>query len=420
MNKLKMFWKIMLIISAMTLFLIGTGIAGIYYLDKSQQDIYGDQLAAWKAANALYAQSQAIELLLLEHLVNGKTPEALEREHHERSESLQEFNRLMAIYEKMQNDTRSADRLSSIKRDMAIYWQANEKALQQLMISGQEKDQYRQSLINGKQAIHNANLLLKDIIDHHTKMIDKSKQVRHAEIEQYRFMLMTIICCLVIGAVMLGIFLARMISKPIQALQESIEQRAVGRSQQDSNDELNFISRFCDQMIRDQEILSKKVRQSAAALELLYNELSLACDTLQTTVADAKQQIQVNEPEIIEAGNRASEFLEKVRSNMAELEQKIAENNLEVLNAAIKATRIGNGNTELIALASKAQNLSEEAKKGTEEIAALSITIKKEIENLIALGGQNCGRFGTLSRMSQDIYENTILLKAEIEKLKTK
>ena len=173
-------------------------------------------------------------------------------------------------------------------------------------------------------------------------------------------------------------------------------------------------------MIRDQEILSKKVRQSAAALELLYNELSLACDTLQTTVADAKQQIQVNEPEIIEAGNRASEFLEKVRSNMAELEQKIAENNLEVLNAAIKATRIGNGNTELIALASKAQNLSEEAKKGTEEIAALSITIKKEIENLIALGGQNCGRFGTLSRMSQDIYENTVSLKEEIEKLKTK
>ena len=420
MNKLKMFWKIMLIISAMTLFLIGTGIAGIYYLDKSQQDIYGDQLAAWKAANALYAQSQAIELLLLEHLVNGKTPEALEREHHERSESLQEFNRLMAIYEKMQNDTRSADRLSSIKRDMAIYWQANEKALQQLMISGQEKDQYRQSLINGKQAIHNANLLLKDIIDHHTKMIDKSKQVRHAEIEQYRFMLMTIISCFVIGALMLGIFLARMISKPIQALQESIEQRAVGRSQQDSNDELNFISRFCDQMIRDQEILSKKVRQSAAALELSYNKLSLACDTLQTTVGDAKQQIQVNEPKIIEAGNRASEFMEKVRPNMAELEQKIAENNLEVLNAAIKATRIGKGNTELIALASKAENLSEEAKKSTEEIAALSITINKEIENLIALGGQNCDRIGTLSRMSQDIYENTILLKAEIEKLKTK
>lgn len=420
MNKLKMFWKIMLIISAMTLFLIGTGIAGIYYLDKSQQDIYGDQLAAWKAANALYAQSQAIELLLLEHLVNGKTPETLEREHHERSESLQEFNRLMAIYEKMQNDTRSADRLSGIKRDMAIYWQANEKALQQLMISGQEKDQYRQSLINGKQAIHNANLLLKDIIDHNTKMIDKSKQVRHAEIEQYRFMLMTIICCLVIGAVMLGIFLARMISKPIQALQESIEQRAVGRSQQDSNDELNFISRFCDQMIRDQEILSKKVRQSAAALELSYNKLSLACDTLQTTVGDAKQQIQVNEPKIIEAGNRASEFMEKVRPNMAELEQKIAENNLEVLNAAIKATRIGKGNTELIALASKAENLSEEAKKSTEEIAALSITINKEIENLIALGGQNCDRIGTLSRMSQDIYENTVSLKEEIEKLKTK
>lgn len=427
MNKLKIFWKVMLVSYTMALFVIAAGWFGIHYIDKLKNDTNGDYLVALKTVNALSIQSQTMKSLLLESFLTDKSPQVIEREQSQYIQGIGEFNRLLAMYEKTQTHAYSMERVSFIKRDMAIYWQASERALQ-LAVNGQSKEGYRQYVINGEQAIHNVNVLLHELTDHHSKMIEKARQARLAEVEQLKVTLMTMTAMLTGIVLMLGILLARMISRPVKVLQESIKKSARGNVHRESDDEFSNISRFCSEMIQDRVALINLVSQSTTNLRLSTNELAATCEDICSAIADTEQQILLNRQQITEMGNCVSESLGKIRLTMDVLDEKKNENSLYVLNAAIKATRTGQHDRELIAMASEVRCLAEESKKSAEEITTLLHKAEHDISALLALVAQ-CQDIGdkgtgtadqvnqTLFRIKNEISQNLIFLSSGIQKL---
>lgn len=389
MNKLKIFWKVILVSCTMALFVIAAGLFGIHYIDKLKDDTNSDYLAAWKIANALSTQSQTMKSLLLESLMTDKSPQIIEREQSQYIQGIGEFNRLIAMYEKTQTHSYSIERVSFIKRDMAIYWQASEKALQ-LAANGQSKEGYRQYVISGEQAIHNVNILLHELTDHHSKVIEKERQGKLAEVEQLKVMVLTMTGILTGIALLLGMVLAR--------------------------------------MIQDRVALINLVCQSTTNLKLSTNELAATCEAICSTTADTEQQIVLNRQQIIQIGSCVTESLERIRLTMDALDEKMNENSLYVLNTAIKATRTGQDNRGLIAMASEAQCLAEESKKSAAEITALLHKAEHDIAALLAIAAQ-CQDIGdkgartadqvnqTLFRIKNEISQNALSLSSGIQKL---
>ena len=389
MNKLKIFWKVMLVSCTMALFVIVAGLFGIHYIDKLKHDTNSDYLAAWKIANALSIQSQTMKSLLLESLMTDKSPQIIEREQSQYIQGIGEFNRLIAMYEKTQTHSYSIERVSFIKRDMAIYWQASEKALQ-LAANGQSKEGYRQYVISGEQAIHNVNILLHELTEHHSKVIEKERQGKLAEVEQLKVMVLTMTGILTGTALLLGMVLAR--------------------------------------MIQDRVALINLVCQSTTSLKLSTNELAATCEAICSTTADTEQQIVLNRQQIIQIGSCVTERLERIRLTMDALDEKMNENSLYVLNTAIKATRTGQDNRGLIAMASEAQYLAEESKESAAEITALLHKAEHDIAALLAIAAQ-CQDIGdkgartadqvnqTLFRIKNEISQNALSLSSGIQKL---
>lgn len=297
-KNLKIYWKIMSVIGVMVLCMILVGVTGKYYVDKVNErldDMYHNQLTAVKVVNAMRAQSRAVEALAMEIILTDMTSERLHIEQEELADRVREFDRLMGVYEQTKLDTYQIERLVMVKKDLGVYRQARNQAIQ-MALAGQRAEGYTHFVGHGIKPLNNVNVLLKELADYNATLSEQAMEEGQAEAARLDMIVRSISFSAIVLAIVLGLLLARAISKPVQILQNLMAHAGNGnltvKANADSHDELGQLSRSFNEMIKNQAELVSIVLTSAVAIATASEELAASSEEVTTTASEVACNIQ--------------------------------------------------------------------------------------------------------------------------------
>lgn len=368
--------KMIALIAIASVFLVVVGYTGFYFLKQmnaNAEEMYNDHLLPVKGLNIIRYNFRAVEADIWQlTLTNDKVEE--QKLLADIQSQAEEANKLLAIYEKINLDPKEREKLTQLKGMLADYRVERQKAVD-LAISGKKQEAYTQYK-SAAAKISAQTALLEELAARSEKdaedlFHDSSAQFKRASGIMIITSIIAIILCVVIG-----VFIARMIIKPIGKLQELMAQAGAGNltvhGAVNSTDEIGELAASFNLMLRRQADVVGFVRKAAVELAAASEEMAASTEQVTSTASTVAESIQQVAKDA-ETGNESSIEAAKALLEMSSLVQ-IAKNQAQsaLTNTQVTLHTATEGQATVAETVARMDKIKSKTVESEELIATLS------------------------------------------------
>ncbi|MFC4769330.1 methyl-accepting chemotaxis protein [Effusibacillus consociatus] len=341
--------KLLSLVVSMVIFMGGVGFTGYYYLTKANEEIrsiYENNLLPIKWLSAARAHSRANEAIVLQIMLteDKSRQQQLTKQLNDRVE---EFNKLLADFEKTNIDSFENDKLTYLKKELATYREYRTRFIQ-LAADGKPKEAY-QLYVSSVGSLDKVNEHLKELADYQAKRADEKKAESDINAAFATRILISIIIFAGVMAIALGLLFSRMIATPLVKVVDIANRVSEGdlrveRLPNHSQDEVGQLASAVDGMVENLCSLIRQVKQTAELVAASSEELSATSEQ----TSKATEQIASSIQEVAAGSEIQVRSVEEISKEVAEMSSgvgQIASTAQHVSHAAIRAAEVAlNGN----------------------------------------------------------------------------
>ncbi|HBW34682.1 methyl-accepting chemotaxis protein [Desulfosporosinus sp. BICA1-9] len=349
-HNLKIAFKIISIVLFIATFMGGIGYTGyIFYQEQNSSinEMYASSLLSVNLLNESYADIRSIEALSLEMLLAPieviRQQTILNKIHkHENA-----FDTYLNSYATIAQNSYEAPRLEKLKEAITQYRAERQKAFdivdQDIFDQATKSDAYYYYSTNALVYIDQIHIVLDDLIAYNNKAATKTIDQNNQDFRQASRILLILPFLAVIIALTIGIIVARLIAKPLQAMIKSVQQVASGnlaievQKSHSSNDEtgqladaFNIMTTNLRHLVSQVSQSSRLVTNSAEDLQSNTAENSSAAEQIVAAMSAAasdteKQAVTINDASVaIQQVSASAQQIAATSSLVADLTEKTA------------------------------------------------------------------------------------------------
>lgn len=347
---LKIAFKITSLILFIAIIMGGIGVTGYVFYQKQNSSInkmYASSLLSVNLLNETNAKIRSTEALSLEMLLapTERVREQIIIKNINKNDN--DFDTYLNSYASLAQSSYEAARLPKLKEAVTRYRAERQKAFdivtQDLFDQALKQEAYYFYSNNALVFIDAIHIVLTDLIAYNNKAATKTIAQNNQDFLQASRILIILPFLAVILALTLGIFVARLIAKPLQAMIKSVQQVASGnlaievQKIHSSNDEtgqladaFNIMTTNLRHLVSQVSQSSRLVTDSAEELQSITEENSNAADQIVTTMAATasdteKQVVTINDASVaIQQVSASAQQIAATSSLVADLTEKTA------------------------------------------------------------------------------------------------
>ncbi|KAB2951653.1 HAMP domain-containing protein [Heliorestis acidaminivorans] len=381
--------KILTLVVMLILFMISVGTVGFYYtnvITDEVEEMYNERLYPIKLVNEARANSRAAEAitkeLLLANIDSTTTKELMDYA----NQRISNVDNIIADFEKTNLDTFEAEKLQQFKEAQKIYRTEREKALA-LSFNGEKEAGYVYFVQNASSILNELNKILSDIAEHNDEEAVRLFALAKENSNRADTMIIVFTTLASLFSLVLGSFIALMISKPLIEVVEKIKEVANGNLaikpvDVKSTDEVGQLGKALNQMIENLRSVIRQVNESAEQVAASSEELSASSQQFAASnqqVATSVNVVALSVQDQEKAIDKTSTIIEQVSSGM----QQIAANAHSGATIAEQTTNAANEGSESIKYVISQMNNIEQAVNNTAEVITSLGERSKEIEQIV-------------------------------------
>jgi methyl-accepting chemotaxis protein len=334
-RNLKTITKIISIIIVMAICMGLIGFVGYYFNQRASQemtDIYADKLLPANWINTIRVNNRAVEVITLQ-LILANNDKVKEKELEQQLVKLKDDNeKLITNYEMANLDGFQKQDIAKFKEVRKIYVAEQQKVLE-LALAGQKQEAYKYYEEYAIPQVNMINQICTELAEYNAKTSDEINSQHNLEVHFANQMLISIPILAIILALILGLWVARMITKPLNLVVTNVQEIATGNLtvrtiENYAGDEVGQLIKAMNIMIENYRFLIRNVAQAAGQLASSSEELAASAEQstqAATQVAGA----------ITEVADGAEQQLTSINNVTASVEQGAARIQQIVTNSAI-------------------------------------------------------------------------------------
>lgn len=375
-RNLKILYKMLALIAVAAVFLMIVGWTGFYFMkqmNKNAQEMYDDHLLPVKWLNITRNNFRAVEADIWQMIVtNDKADE--QRLLADIQKQAEEANRMLAGYDKTNLSPQEREKLTQLKGMLAEYRTERQKAMD-LALTGKKQEAYVQ-FKSAAAKIDAQTTLLENLANQSDANAEALFKESSAQFQSASVMMAVAAILAIILCVTIGVFIARMIIKPILTLQDLMAQAGSGNltvhGDINSTDETGELAASFNLMIKRQADVVGFVRKASIELAAASEEMAASTEQVTTTTSSVAESIQQVAKDA-EVGSESSVEASKALLELSSLVQ-IAKNQAQsaLTNTQTTLRTANEGQSTVADAVARMDNIKSKTIESEELIANLS------------------------------------------------
>ncbi|MFH0703064.1 MAG: methyl-accepting chemotaxis protein, partial [bacterium] len=404
-RNLKTAKKIISLVTFMAVFMAVVGYVGYYYTNKASNDMtgmYENRLLPIKWLNAARAQNRAAEADVYKVILAANPQEQAEYVKDIKIRG-DEFDKLLSDYGKTNLDTYEVEKLDLLKKSVEKFSEIQDKAVQ-LALSGKSKEAYAY-FKSSELVLKDLADYLRDIANYNAKSADEINKQNNIEAAFANKMIIGTIFLAIIISIFVGLFISRIIAKPLEAMIKGIEKDANGNIQikeiqVESNDEIGQLGVSLNTLTSQVRTFVKQVANSVEEISASTEEMSSASDqTAQGSqqVANSISQLAQGTQQVANSVSQLASGTQQIAKNVSQLASNAKEQaknvdnsliNINNINGAIQ--KISNGTENAVGISNKTEQNADEgriqAKNAINKMNLIKVSSSETAKTINELG----------------------------------
>ena len=284
----------LIVIAALFLMVVGgTGFYFMRQMDENAQDMYNNHLLPVKWLNIVRNDFRAVEASIWQLTMTADKAEE-QKLVTEIKRGAEEASQLLASYEKTNLDPQEREKLEQLKTMLADYRTERQKAID-LALAGKKQEAY----IQYKSAAAKINAqteLLAELAAKSEKDAEELFHQSNAEFMQASVLMSVTALIAVVLCVIVGLFITRLLTRPVIKLQELMAQAGAGNltvhGEVDAMDEIGELNAAFNLMIKRQADVVGMVRKAAMELAAASEEMAASTEQVTSTTESVAGSVQ--------------------------------------------------------------------------------------------------------------------------------
>lgn len=401
-QNLKIAFKINSLVLIMALFMGGIGFTGYVYYYKQNSDfnkMNKGSISAVKLLNEASAEIRKTEALSIEILLAPIDEIRKQEIQKSLKDSDDTIDTSLKDYASLIHSTDEAAKLPILREALNSYRSERQKSLE-IGFQGNKLEAYRYYSNNALTDLDTIHIVLANLIDYNNSLVGKTINQNNKDFLLAGKILLILPIVAVLLSLLLGLFLARCLAKPMQAMLKSVQEVESGNlaSKEQlvhSTDEIGRLAAAFDRMrstlgnlVGEVSRSSRLVTESAEELQSITTESSLASEQIVATMAAAATDTETQALII----NDASVAIQQVSAST----QQIAATSILVADLTEKTSATTKGGQQAI----------DKVVNQMAVIGERTVEIQKTIDNLTLSNEQ----ISDITKFISDIAAQTNLL----------
>lgn len=390
--------KIVGLVIVMSVFTGMVGFTGYYYVSHmktSLEDMYKVNLLPVEWLNMARAQSRTAEGITLQVLLAELSKPQQEKLIAESKSRMDEADKLIDQYEKQVATQQARQKVADIKKMMKDYHVERQKAVE-LVLSGKRQEGFTYFTKNAAGHIEHINAVMEELA--HAEAKQAAERSEHSEKEAMNAVKISLVITLMAMLVSLGLglWIARMIARPLQAMVNRAEDMAKGNlTGADINtttqDEVGQLAEAFNSMAGNLRRLVRQVSESAQQVAAASETLTEGAEqSAQATTQIATSIMEVAEGTVQQSKtvDDTTQIIEQMASNMQQMSVN-ANTVVGVTNESAGTARQGQKAVEAaVAQMTKIENTVAASAQVVTELGERSEQIGQIVDTITGIAGQ--------------------------------
>lgn len=358
--------KLLVLILISAIFLAGVGYIGLFYtniLATNMTDMYENKLLPIKYLNGAAAQMRAVEAITVELVSANTNQDRAAKLQAEIKDRQAENDKQLADYAKLNRDGYELEQWPKLQAALGTFRSEREKALA-MSTAGNKQEAYTYYLQNVGPAIDAVNSILRDLADHNAKQAEETENKAVSASQNATQMIIIIAMIAVALLLSLGWLISRMITRPLAAMLNAVQQVADGNLAVDSikadaQDDIGQLAQAFNTMVGHLRGLVQHVNESAASVAASAQQLMAGSEQS----AQAATQIATTITEVAQGAERQLQSVDNTSSVVEQMSagiEEIAASSTNVAGAVDKTSNAAQDGNKAIEMAMSEMNQIEQ------------------------------------------------------------
>ena len=403
-NKLKISYKLAILIVMAILFVITVGVTGYYFNNKACNDMttmYNDRLLPVKWLNEANSIAISNKLIVLE--VISASSDNKQSDVNQYIEDIkvnaEKYNKLMGEYEKTKLDSFETKTLSDLKDKLVSYREVRSKVFE-LALAGKAAE----AKILFNQNINNYDAILKnskELADYNAKVASDINTQNDKDAVTANITIFSVILGAAALMLFLGLMISGMITKPIAKAVQNLEESA------------GQVASASEQLSSSSQQLAEGGAEQAASIEETSSTLEESASMIRQNSENTRQAALLAK-KTKESADKGNKEMKDMMTSMGELKKSSDEiakiikviddiafqTNILALNAAVEAARAGEAGMGFAVVAEEVRNLAQRSAQAAKDTASI-------IESNIELSEKGVDVSGKVNESLVDIFNES-------------
>ncbi|GBG55476.1 methyl-accepting chemotaxis protein [Sporomusaceae bacterium FL31] len=377
LRNLKIFYKLLVLITLGVIALLSTSFTGFYYTGKmndSAHQMYTDRVTPAMLVNDTRRLSRLAEARTME-LLFVNDPNLQQKLILEMKQITQQMDEIFSRYEQTNPDQYEQERIIKYKELAKLYRDERQKAVD-MALAGRNQEAYTYFKQNALPHLEKTGVLREEISQYNDKQIKDTNEEIAAEYKKSILIMLGITILAAAACIVLGIVIARMVVNPVRRMQQLMDSAGNGdltvQGEVDSTDETGQLTAAFNAMIQHQAQVVGLVRRAAIELAAGSEEMAASSQQVASTSTDIARNISEVAEEADSSTKSAIETSEVLLqlSSLIQIAKNCAGTSAQDSQATLKAAQ--DGQATVIETVSRMDNIKSQTVATEELIATLN------------------------------------------------
>lgn len=372
LNDLKVGQKLIVLIVVFIIGLVGVGVTGFYYLNKTSNDmdkLYTEKLMAVELADESRIYAQRIESSIFSLVLNNDANE-IQKTIEKINQDAKLFDESLTKYENLPLNEKEKENVKVLRENLGQYREARKQVIE-LASKNQDKEAYEIYVKNAAPPAEKFTKNLIDIGEHAKKAAEEmNAQSKQSVASAIMIFVAIILASIIIGMVLGWVIMKRITSRLTQAVNFLGEiaggdfSRNVPEDSMSDKSEFGTLSQAVDKMNRNIRALIKQMANTSEQLASSSEQLTASAEQS----AQASNQVAGSITEVASGAEKQLYLANSANDIVAQMSKgisQVAENTMVVSNSAEQTAVSANDGEKAVEKAVKQMQVIEQKTNAT-------------------------------------------------------